>query len=173
MATNNGNENQTQDNQVSRQTNNGSVNLNSPYKVYGTNEPYSGRVVTIGGFQYTTVGGALEGDSLQLIASTGKTSNNQQQNNSNPVTRTFVSRVTYYTKNGTAVPPGTDLHQHQDGTVMLGHDVNNMGEIVTRNRTNQRVLSATSPSRNNGNQNTTPGGPRNNNNQMNQGGSSY
>ena len=31
------------------------------YKVYGTNEPYSGLTVELGGLQYSTVGGALEG----------------------------------------------------------------------------------------------------------------
>ena len=36
------------------------------YKVYGTNEPYSGLTVELGGLQYSTVGGALEGFSLQL-----------------------------------------------------------------------------------------------------------
>ena len=36
-------------------------------KVYGTNEPYMGRTVTIAGFEYTTVGGALEGNSFQLV----------------------------------------------------------------------------------------------------------
>ena len=40
----------------------------APYKVYGTNEPYNGLTVEVGGFLYTTVGGALEGDSLQLTA---------------------------------------------------------------------------------------------------------
>ena len=41
---------------------------NAPYKVYGTNEPYSGMTVEIGGFLYTTDGGTLQGDSLQLTA---------------------------------------------------------------------------------------------------------
>ena len=40
----------------------------APYKVYGTNEPYNGMTVEIGGFMYSTVGGALEGDSMQLVA---------------------------------------------------------------------------------------------------------
>tara|TARA_A100001011_G_C13886055_1_gene664973 strand:- start:11 stop:637 length:627 start_codon:yes stop_codon:yes gene_type:complete len=38
------------------------------YKVYGTNDTYNGEVVEIGGSLYTTKGGALEGDSLQVIA---------------------------------------------------------------------------------------------------------
>ena len=40
----------------------------APYKVYGTNEPYNGMTVEVGGFLYSTVGGALEGDSMQLVA---------------------------------------------------------------------------------------------------------
>ena len=36
------------------------------YKIYGTDEPYNGLTVEIGGFMYSTVGGALEGNSYQL-----------------------------------------------------------------------------------------------------------
>jgi hypothetical protein len=46
----------------------GHVNVNAPYKIYGTNEPYDGMTVEIGGFLYTTDGGTLQGDSLQLTA---------------------------------------------------------------------------------------------------------
>ena len=42
--------------------------VEAPYKVYGTNEPYNGLTVEVGGFLYSTVGGALEGDSMQLTA---------------------------------------------------------------------------------------------------------
>ena len=45
-------------------------NTSATYKIYGTNELYSGRTVEIGGQLYTTVGGALEGDSYQIIANT-------------------------------------------------------------------------------------------------------
>jgi len=100
------------------------------YKVYGTNEEYVGLTVEIGGFQYSTRGGALEGDSMQLVATATSTTN------PNPVTRTFVSRVTYYRADGTPVPPGSNLHQHADGTIMLGHDPNNMGVIVTTQNPN-------------------------------------
>jgi len=64
-------------------------------------------------------------------------------NTSNPVTRTFVSRVAYYTRDGSTVNPGTELHQHADGTVMLGHDPNNMGAIVTTNQTINRTTRQT------------------------------
>ena len=133
------------------------------YKIYGTGEMYSGLTVDVGGYMYTTEGGALEGDSVQLIAGGGSNPNINQNNN--PVTRTFVSRVTYYRQDGTTVARGTNLHQHQDGTIMLGHDPNNMGAIVTTTNPNPPIGSG-----NGGSGNTTPGGPRNNNNQMNQGG---
>ena len=116
------------------------------YKIYGTDEPYSGMTVEIGGFMYSTVGGALEGNSMQLVANTPMNTNPDMNQNNNPVTRTFVSRVTYYRQDGTPVAPGVDLHQHADGTIMLGHDPENMGEIVTRtqpifnNPDNQRVV---------------------------------
>ena len=122
-------------------TNNGSVNLNSPYKVYGTNEPYNGLTVKIGGYHYTTDEGTLQGDSVQLVPigfsddlGLDDFSPNSGGNVNNPVTRTFISRVVYYRQNGSQVRVGSKLHQHQDGTIMLGHDANNMGAIVTRNR---------------------------------------
>ena len=67
----------------------------------------------------------------------------------NPVTRTFVSRVTYYREDGRPIPPGTDLHEHADGTIMLGHDPENMGAIVTRTRpmTNTNMRRNTTMSR--------------------------
>ena len=126
-------------------------NRNAAYKVYGTNEPYSGMTVEVGGYLYSTVGGALEGNSMQLIATVGSNSNvntNQMSNtqNDNPVTRTFISRVVYYRQDGTVVPSGSELHEHADGTIMLGHDPNNMGEIVTRTRPSTRTRTRTQTS---------------------------
>ena len=151
----------------------------SGLKVYGTDEPYSGKTVNIGGHLYTTRGGALEGDSLQLYGNgafsddlgyddfdpdrrngfgddlgfddfepdrrNGSGNMNQQRNqtSSNPVTRTFVSRVVYYRQDGTVVPSGSELHEHADGTIMLGHDPNNMGAIVTRTRPSTRTRTRT------------------------------
>tara|TARA_R100000664_G_C2720287_1_gene113999 strand:+ start:111 stop:935 length:825 start_codon:yes stop_codon:yes gene_type:complete len=131
-------------------------------KVYGTDRPYSGKTVNIGGHLYTTRGGALEGDSLQLYGNgafsddlgfddldldrrNGSGNMNQQRNqtSSNPVTRTFVSRVVYYRQDGTVVPSGSELHQHADGTIMLGHDPENMGAIVTRTRPSTRTRTRT------------------------------
>ena len=42
------------------------------YIIYGTNQPYQGRVVEVGGQLYTTQGGALEGFSFQLMAPGGQ-----------------------------------------------------------------------------------------------------
>jgi len=53
-------------------------NITSIYKIYGTNEPYSGRTVEVGGQLYTTVGGALEGNSYQVIANTTTQNRNQR-----------------------------------------------------------------------------------------------
>jgi hypothetical protein len=49
----------------------GHTNGNAPFMVYGTNEPYSGMTVEIGGKLYTTRGGTLEGDSQQLVPNQG------------------------------------------------------------------------------------------------------
>ena len=100
------------------------------YKIYGTDKLYTGRTVEFGGFLYSTEGGAYEGNSVQLVG----TSTDVPVDN--PVTRTFVSRVLYFRQDGTPVPRGTNLHQHADGTIMLGHDPNNMGAIVTRQNPN-------------------------------------
>ena len=144
------------------------------YKIYGTDENYNGRVVSFGGEEYTTEGGAYEGHFSRLLVKSSGTSNNQQEpmvqtptsapQNNNPVTRTFVSRVTYYRQDGTPVARGTDLHQHQDGTIMLGHDPNNMGEIVTRtqpmfnNPDNQRAIVVSGTGGNGGSGNMGGGG---------------
>jgi len=114
------------------------------YKVYGTDEPYSGKMVEIAGFMYSTVGGALEGNSYQLIPMENNISQTQTQND-NPVTRTFISRVLYYRQDGTTVPVGTEMHEHADGTIMLGHDPEKMGEIVTRT-SSQRTQARTTRS---------------------------
>ena len=187
---------------------------NTLYKVYGTNEPYTGKVVNISGDMYSTVGGALEGTSLQLVSTqinsdsdsvvedtidiiseeqntNGNMNNMNQQNNSNPVVRTFRNRFQeptlgdriyeYIRTDGS--PGSMNLHEHQDGTIMEGHDPNNMGVVVMLNpifgtiNPNQNippVLSTEPVGGNGGSENTTPGGPRNNRmNQGSGGGGSY
>ena len=98
------------------------------YTVYGTNESYSGLTVEIGGYLYTTVGGALEGDSLQLVATSQM---NRPTINTmgaegfqeNPVVRLFnaPSSPRYQRPNGQLVPVGAQLHEHADGTIMTEH----------------------------------------------------
>ena len=44
-----------------------SQNGGARYKIYGTNEPYNGLTVEVGGYLYSTKGGALEGFSHQLV----------------------------------------------------------------------------------------------------------
>ena len=112
------------------------------YKVYGTNEVYNGEVVEIGGSLYTTKGGALEGDSLQVIADAssvrqvtnvverGTTSAlaNAQNGGATTITNNQTDVVTafvvgdgslfgnssyFFNLAGTnRVPRGTELHHH-------------------------------------------------------------
>ena len=118
------------------------------YKIYGTNEPYSGKVIQIGNRLYTTKGGALEGNSYELVEDkkdTGKygnelakmnnTNNTTRSSNSNPIIETFNAPQTprYYKPNGTLVRIGSPLHRHQDGTIMTEHSMglNDNSVIVT------------------------------------------
>ena len=124
---------------------------NSQYVLRATNEPYSGRVVFIGDTPYSTNGGGIEGipfgrelitvsggETEIIDASTGFNSTNMNNTQpvsvSNPVVRTFLTDTLYYRQNGTLVSRGTEAHEHQDGTIMLGHDPNEMGEIITRTK---------------------------------------
>jgi hypothetical protein len=117
------------------------------YKIVGTDKTYDGLVVMIGGHPYTTDGGTLQGNSQQLeLVGNNNTSQTQTQND-NPVTRTFISRVLYYRQDGTTVPVGTEMHEHADGTIMLGHDPENMGEIVTRTSTQRTQTQRTQTQR--------------------------
>jgi hypothetical protein len=101
---------------------------NAPYKVYGTNEPYSGMVVEVGGQLYTTQGGALEGNSYQVTATGAPLTEDSDtlppvivsnQPTGEDVVTTFVvgdgstfGNGTYYYSNGLVVPNGTQLHHH-------------------------------------------------------------
>ena len=121
-----GNEDTTQDNNVEQQT---------AMTVYGTNEAYFGLTVLIGGYLYTTVGGALEGNSLQLIPLTQDETNspdennqlmNQNQENNNPVVELFQAPATpryRRSDNNLLVPIGTPLHRHADDTIMTEHSM--------------------------------------------------
>ena len=103
------------------------------YTIYGTNQNYTGKVVDMGGELFTTQGGAYEGSSQKIVvvgSDSAELATTTQGDN--PVTRTFVSRALYYREDGTVVPTGSNLHEHADATIMLGHDPENMGAIVTR-----------------------------------------
>jgi len=119
------------------------------YVIYGTEIPYTGKVLKVNDNFFGTTSGVLEGNSPRLAEITpekGKFGNELPQPlttsqptttstppNNNPVTRTFVSRVPYYGQDGRQYDPPQNLHQHADGTIMLGHDPTNMGEIVSLN----------------------------------------
>lgn len=101
-----------------------------PMMVYGTGELYTGLTVLIGGYHYTTVGGALEGNSLQLVAlPTRKTPLPDEPvegitETSNPVIRLFQAPATpryRRSDNNALVPIGANLHEHADGTIMTEH----------------------------------------------------
>ena len=120
------------------------------YKIYGTNQPYSGRVVQIGNRFFTTEGGVLEGNSKELVLNkpdvgnsgedlvtlnTGTSATQQSTQNNNPVVSTFFAPNTprYYRPNGTLVAVGAPLHLHQDGTIMTEHSMgpNDNSVVVT------------------------------------------
>ena len=101
------------------------------YKIYGTNQPYSGKVLNLGNRLYTTEGGALEGTSKEVVLSGGGNTNpeeslptmnpmSQQTNATNQdVVTTFIvgdnsqfGRATYYYANGNRVLQNTKLHHH-------------------------------------------------------------
>ena len=109
-------------------------------KVYGTNEPYMGRTVTIAGFEYTTVGGALEGNSFQLVpiddgeinttleeqTPIGSALDNNTGEEVNPVVELFQAPPSpryRRSDNNQLVPIGANLHRHADGTIMTEHSM--------------------------------------------------
>jgi hypothetical protein len=105
-------------------TPNGENQTQTSYKIAGTNEPYTGLTVNIGGFIYTTVGGGIEGDRQQVVP-IGNGNNTQTQNN-NPVTRLFQapSSPRYRrSDNNRLIRIGANLHEHQDGTIMTEHSM--------------------------------------------------
>ena len=149
----------------------------APYKVYGTNQPYAGRVLQIGNTMYTTSGGALEGHSKVVVANTsdsnsagGEVSTPYVQpdggmaeiNSSNPITETFLAPATprYYRPNGSLVPVGAPLHRHQDGTVMTEHSMGSINSVVVTltPTSNGGMNGNTTPPGNGGSGNTGGGG---------------
>ena len=118
------------------------------YKIYGTNEPYSGNVIQLGNRFYTTTGNVLEGDSKELVVVSPETGNSGEDlvtlntntaqpttTTNNPVTSTFFAPNSprYYRPDGSLVAIGAPLHQHADGTVMTEHSMgpNDNSVVVT------------------------------------------
>ena len=134
MAAGNNNETQ-QDNQLQQQH----------YVIYGTGEQYSGNMVNVGGYLYTTKGGALEGDSLQLVLQ----ENGSEGTDDNPVIRTFVAGANpRYRRSDTnnLVPLGFPLHEHADGTIMTEHSMGpNDNSVVVYIPENDIILDTEPP----------------------------
>ena len=104
------------------------------YKIFGSNNSYTGKAVQIGDSMYSTVGGALEGNSQMLEEDMSPPTQNNTRNrgpvetsntDSNPITRTFTAPTEprYYRPNGSIVPLGYNLHEHADGTIMTEHSM--------------------------------------------------
>tara|TARA_A100001391_G_C4934524_1_gene242759 strand:+ start:43 stop:540 length:498 start_codon:yes stop_codon:yes gene_type:complete len=152
------------------------------YKIYGTNQPYTGRVIKINNNYYTTESGTLEGHSKQVVIDSpnvGKTgdtvakpnltpSSNTPNTNNNPIVDTFNAPQTprYYYENGTLVPVGTPLHQHENNVVMTGLTMGPNEKRVfltppntntTMNRTNNTNTTAGRNMSRNGNRNGRAG----------------
>jgi len=126
------------------------------YTIYGTNEGYTGKVVNIGNRLFTTTGGALEGNSYEVVIPTSSGGNqnteedlptmntsNQQSSagmgnsSGNPITRTFTAPQTpryRRSDNNQLVTVGGKLHQHADGTIMTEHSMGPNDNSVIVNR---------------------------------------
>ena len=127
------------------------------YKINGTNEPYTGRVIKIGDLFYTTQGGGIEGDRQQIVEDT--TRNLSQENlapsilNEDVVTafvvgdNTNYGRGTYYYVDGTLVPRSTKLHHHtiipsgRGSNFMTQHTMDGNEQDVFLTPTNNRRMS--------------------------------
>jgi hypothetical protein len=180
---------------VQAQNGNGGATM----KVYGTNEPYVGTMVMIGGVAYTTVGGALEGTSLQLVpigngnGNVTETITEQTPIGSaldtiganNPVVSLFQAPVTpryRRSDNNQLVPVGANLHEHQDGSIMTEHSMGpDDNSVVVFEVTNDNI---NPPDENEGSENNgmngntpppdiTPPPGNGGGNGMNQGGGNY
>ena len=126
MAVGNGND-MTQD------TTTDDVQQQTFMMVYGTGEFYNGLTVMVGGYHYTTVGGALEGNSLQLMdipqellpeEDNNQLDPTQSLEDRNPVVELFQAPATpryRRSDNNLLVPIGTPLHRHADDTIMTEH----------------------------------------------------
>ena len=106
------------------------------YKIYGTGEKYTGRVVRVGDRYYATNGGALEGDMPLVVedkqgtgthgnelSNINKTTTNNTSTGNPMIGQPFAAPQSprYYRPDGKVVPVGSLLHRHEDGTIMTNH----------------------------------------------------
>ena len=137
-------------------------------KIAGTNQVYTGMVVKLGDFEYTTVGGGIEGDRQQLEPMDDSDTLPPVIVSNEPIGEDVVSEdvVTpfvvgdgsifgngaYFYSGGQQVPTGTELHHHtiipqgrasnfMTQHVMDGNDVDvftNIGGQANNQNTNQQ-----------------------------------
>ena len=88
-------------------------------KIAGTNQTYTGTIVRLGEFEYTTVGGGIEGDRQQLEPLDTNTTDLQGMGIISDVVTPFIvgdgsqfGNGTYFYFGGTQVSTGTELHHH-------------------------------------------------------------
>tara|TARA_R100001129_G_C5229587_1_gene222152 strand:- start:128 stop:691 length:564 start_codon:yes stop_codon:yes gene_type:complete len=116
---------------------NNDINVGHQFVYYGTNIPYTGRVIEIGEHYFTTNGGGIEGDREEvtvIVADEGNIGNELARIHNDSVSTTSTSggmtltsdvvtafivgdnstfgQNTYYYTNGSIVPDGTRLHHH-------------------------------------------------------------
>mgnify|MGYP003625637819 CR=1 FL=1 len=136
---------------------NNQVEAGPQYTIYGTNETYTGRVVNVGNRLFTTRGGALEGNSYEVIipTTTGGNQNTEEDlptmspsnQESSPgssmhsgmggVSNFFIYSPEFYnhgpyyrTDNGQEVTLYSYLHTHTDGTIMTGRNMSDSGNLI-------------------------------------------
>ena len=86
--------------------------------IAGTNQPYTGMVVKLGEFEYTTVGGGIEGDRQQLEPVDTNTNMDTDTPAQDVVTPFIVGdgsqfgNGNYFYFDGNQVSTGTELHHH-------------------------------------------------------------
>ena len=144
---------------------NDNINNDHTFVYYGTEIPYTGKVLQIGDTYFTTVGGAIEGDREEVtvvLPGEGNIGNELATSyvepssgiggtpSNNPITTRFVRGdgsqfdTIYYDASGNIVPSGTALHRHQDGTIMTQHSMgpNDNSVVVTRTQPQSRGAGA-------------------------------
>ena len=86
------------------------------YIIYGTNQPYSGRVVEVGGQLYTTVGGAYEGFSFQVYPAGGQRDKIPQPPKPRPRPRRIPDAGTAPRLRPSPFDPNANIGGYGDGT---------------------------------------------------------